>query len=83
MPNSVFTCILFCALQFKFSKTVAPYSAPTALLDAIQVLTRIILDTYTVFSLPALYNPIPPPFHKQNRVNEFYDSYYSPVMLRL
>ena len=45
VPNSVFTYILFRALQFEFSKTIAPYSAPTALLDAIQVLTRIILDT--------------------------------------
>ena len=60
VPNSVFTCVLFNALHFQFSMTIAPYSAPTALLDAIQVLTRIILDTCTVFSLSALYNPIPP-----------------------
>ena len=60
VSDSVFTCVLFCALHLQFSKTVAPYSAPTALLDAIQVLTRIILDTCTVFSLPALYNLIPP-----------------------
>ena len=60
MPNSVFTCVLFRALQFQFSKTVASYFALTALLDAIQVLTRIILDMCTVFSLLALYNPILP-----------------------
>ena len=69
MPNSVFTSGFFHALQLLLSKRVAPYSAPTALLDAIQILSRIILGTYTLFSFMALYNPIPTSLFKNKIVS--------------
>ena len=67
MPNSVFISGFYHALQLLFSKKVASYSAPTALLDAIQILSRIILDTCTLFSFTALYNPIPT-FLSKNKI---------------